>query len=959
MNFIIIIYKTFIMRKLYSLYTSLVGIALTTGAASAQIPSGYYNNADGLSKNELKTALHQIISKANMLGYGSGVGKTWSGFLETDQSADGSVFDRYSNIKREFNGTNAVDGMNIEHSFPKSWWKGYENNAYRDLFHLYPSDGYTNNLKGNLPLGIVKEPASFDNEVSKIGPNKFGTTYTGSCFEPADEYKGDFARSYFYIVTAYEDFEAWWTSPMLDNNRWPVFNKWSVDLLLQWHREDPVNDLEQLRQEKVHQIQGNRNPYIDYPELVEYVWGKDTLAIYHFPEETAPFLTTPSRWERINMGIEMLNTRVEKQISFGGKNLTENIILSLKQNNGIFTLSSTNITAAAVNQGTEITLSFEATLPGYAYDTLIISSPELTEDRLIPITGLTAVDFMTLYPEAINATSATLNWMSVPNASNYLLDIYQGDLKAGNLIISKYIEGTSNNKAIELYNGTDKTIDLSRYSIKRQSNGNGGFSSELKLEGSLASGQTWLICHESAVESLKSGANMIVAANQGASAITFNGNDAIALYQDGIMIDLVGEKDNPSDWGKDCSLYRLSQVTHPSISFTWDQWVKKPIDTFEGIGSHTINFATNPIYIEQQIAVGINASYTCSKLMPEQTYTYRVTAKLSDGTELHSVNSSQCKTKPLEQPEILSATQITANSFIANWELVPDATYYLIDLFTLSDSEEQFLEEGFNAVGSKGTPLPEGWRGTASGNYTTEASSGKKPNSIALKSSGEWLQSPTFPNGISSLSFMYRFPSKGLGAYFTVEGLKGEKWFNIDTIYCENSNKTTLEYTPSQPFTTIRFTYVNKISGTNLALDDVIIGYGKPEANYIFQGQKAFDNEYLIKDLKENSVYNYQIRAGVGDYISDISDIMTVKTAQGLSVSEIKKTPFRYYISEEGIKLWNLPTHSQIRLIDMDGRIIYKYKSFEKSLSIPLSQKGIYILQCISDSDNYTLRIAY
>lgn len=959
MNCIIITYKTFIMRKLYSLYTSLIGITLTTGMASAQIPAGYYNNADGLSKNELKTALHQIISKANMLGYGSGEGKTWSGFLETDQSEDGSVFDRYSNIKREFNGTNAVEGMNIEHSFPKSWWKGYENNAYRDLFHLYPSDGYTNNLKGNLPLGIVKEPASFDNEVSKIGANKFGTTYTGSCFEPADEYKGDFARSYFYIVTAYEDFEAWWTSPMLENNRWPVFNKWSVDLLLQWHREDPVNNLEQIRQEKVHQIQGNRNPYIDYPELVEYVWGKDTLDNYHFPEETAPFLSTPSRWEHINMGIEMLNTRIEKKISFGGKNLTENITLSLKQNNGIFTLSSTNITAVAVNQGTEITLIFEAALPGYAYDTLLISSPELTEERLIPITGLTAVDFMTLDAEEIGATSATLNWMSVPNVSNYLLDIYQGDLKAGNLMISKYIEGSSNNKAIELYNGTDKTIDLSRYSIKRQSNGNGSFSSELKLEGSLASGQTWLICHESAVESLKSGANMIVAADQGASAITFNGNDAIALYQDGIMIDLVGEKDNPSDWGKDCSLYRVNYVTHPSINFTWDEWAKKPVDTFEGIGSHTINFAMHPVYIEQQIAVGVNPSYTCSKLMPEQTYTYRVTAKLSDGTEVQSVNSSQCKTRPLEQPEILAATQITANSFIANWDLVPDATYYLIDLFTFSDSKEQFVEEGFNSVGSKGTPLPDGWSGTASGNYTSEASSGKKPNSVALKNSGEWLQSPTFPNRISSLSLMYRFPSKGLGAYFTIEGLNGEKWFNIDTIYCENANKTTLEYTTDQPFTTIRFTYVNKVPGTNLALDDVIIGYGKPEANYIFQGQKVSDNEYLIKDLQESSVYNYQIRAGVGDYISEISDIMSVKTAQGLSASEIKNIPFRYYISEEGVELWNLPIRSQIRLVDMESRIIYEYKSFEKSLSIPLSQKGIYILQCISESDNYTLRIAY
>ena len=96
--------------------------------------------------------------------------------------------------------------MNIEHSFPKSWWGGYEYTAYKDLFHLYPADGTTNSTKSNLPLGEVSGTPTFDNGKSKIGKNGFGTAYSDYCFEPADEYKGDFARSYLYITTIYEDY---------------------------------------------------------------------------------------------------------------------------------------------------------------------------------------------------------------------------------------------------------------------------------------------------------------------------------------------------------------------------------------------------------------------------------------------------------------------------------------------------------------------------------------------------------------------------------------------------------------------------------------------------------------------------------------------------------------------------------------------------------------------------------
>ena len=134
----------------------------------------------------------------------------------------------------------SIGDMAIEHSFPKlvGW---HVNNAYKDLFHLYPADSRTNSAKSNHPLGKVKYDIWFYNQVSTIGNNTFGTEYTGACFEPANEYKGDFARSYFYISTIYEDLYPLWNSPMLTNTRYPAWKPWAIDLLLKWHEDDPVS----------------------------------------------------------------------------------------------------------------------------------------------------------------------------------------------------------------------------------------------------------------------------------------------------------------------------------------------------------------------------------------------------------------------------------------------------------------------------------------------------------------------------------------------------------------------------------------------------------------------------------------------------------------------------------------------------------------------------------------------
>jgi hypothetical protein len=114
---------------------------------SAAVPAGYYYFVRNKKKVALKTALHDNCKPLREFDYGGGAGFTWEGFYSSDRNTDNSVIDMYSDSVRHFNGFAAVSGMHIEHSFPKSWWGGHNNGAYKDLFHLYPADGVTNSTK--------------------------------------------------------------------------------------------------------------------------------------------------------------------------------------------------------------------------------------------------------------------------------------------------------------------------------------------------------------------------------------------------------------------------------------------------------------------------------------------------------------------------------------------------------------------------------------------------------------------------------------------------------------------------------------------------------------------------------------------------------------------------------------------------------------------------------------------
>ena len=248
----------------------------------------YYTSVDGIKGGAaLKTALHELIKNHNKISYGSGEDKTWGAFYTTDAVVENGkrrVLDMYSAEKRYFGSKgSAVSGMNIEHSVAKSWWGGNQNNAYCDLHHLNPSDQNANSRKSNYPLGELTS-VSWDNGVTFVGKaNIDGSSM--NAYEPCDEYKGDFARVFMYMFTCYQDLTWEYTWMNYEKSTYPTLKPWAVELLLKWHKQDPVSEKEVNRNNAVYAVQGNRNPYVDYPQLADYVWGDSINYVFHLTGE--------------------------------------------------------------------------------------------------------------------------------------------------------------------------------------------------------------------------------------------------------------------------------------------------------------------------------------------------------------------------------------------------------------------------------------------------------------------------------------------------------------------------------------------------------------------------------------------------------------------------------------------------------------------------------------------------
>ena len=244
--------------------------------ALADIPKGYYDTLIGKKKAALKAAVHDAIAEHKKITYGNlWVSYEKVDYLEkTNTQGQHQVMDYYNDKVFYFTGDgSAVSGMNKEHVAPQSWWGGGTGIAVgSDLFQVIPSESNANSAKGNYPLGVVKGSVSYSNPRMKTGKD----SNNKMVFEPCDEYKGDFARIYFYVATCYPDVN--WESRSDVNvsfkkEDYPTLKADILPMLLQWAKNDPVCEWEITRNERVYAEQGNRNPFIDFPYLAEYIWG--------------------------------------------------------------------------------------------------------------------------------------------------------------------------------------------------------------------------------------------------------------------------------------------------------------------------------------------------------------------------------------------------------------------------------------------------------------------------------------------------------------------------------------------------------------------------------------------------------------------------------------------------------------------------------------------------------------
>ncbi len=235
----------------------------------------------------------------------------------------------------------------------------------------------------------------------------------------------------------------------------------------------------------------------------------------------------------------------------------------------------------------------------------------------------------------VTSSSFTSNWNSASGATSYRLDVYTGSAGGGTiseLFISEYVEGTSNNKAIEIYNGTGATVDLSAYSLKKQTNGAGAFVNELVLSGTLVNNDVYITANTSANATI-----LALADNTNNTVTAFNGNDAVALYKNGVQIDVVGIVDQVTpDWGANVTLVRKGTITAPTVTYSASDWNSNAVDTFSYLGSHSLSREITYVSGYQDLNVGNVYTYPVSGLSASTQYHYVVRGVNDGGASANS-----------------------------------------------------------------------------------------------------------------------------------------------------------------------------------------------------------------------------------------------------------------------------------------------------------------------------------
>ena len=448
----------------------IVGLLFSVANIFAQIPTGYYDGTAGLTGAALKTKLSQIITNGHQT---KSYDNLYNGYPSTDSDnyyeKDGSVLDMYSEnptgadpyvyqhgVKKCGNYNTEGDCYNREHIFPQ----GYFNKAspmVSDIHHIVPTDGKVNGMRSNFPFGNVGSSVSYTSKNgSKLGTSN-SVNYSGKVFEPINEFKGDVARMIFYFATRYEaklkDFDA---NDILTNTSFPGIQSWELEVLKQWHTQDPVSQREIDRNNAAYAYQGNRNPFIDHPEYVALIWGSTT------PDTEAP--STPT-----NLTV---TGSTSSSISLSWTASTDNVGVSAYD----IYVDGTLKTSSATNSATVTGLNPSTTYSFY------VKAKDAAGNLSTQSNSVNGTTTASSGGETPPASCGTENFESIPDASSsYTTNTWTNNGITWTAVDSR-TDQTINNKAITVRNGTlsSSTISggISSLTIKTQlkfSGTNGSF----------------------------------------------------------------------------------------------------------------------------------------------------------------------------------------------------------------------------------------------------------------------------------------------------------------------------------------------------------------------------------------------------------------------------------------------------------------------------------------------------
>ncbi|WP_333851986.1 endonuclease [Epilithonimonas sp.] len=588
---------------------------------SAQAPEGYYSGTESLSGYALKSKLHDIIS-TKTYNYNYDDLKTLYGqtdidrFYDYDASNSTYLLDIYSNnpigttayhyTLSDIVGSANAEGLgwNREHMMPQSTF----NSAYpmySDLFFVVPTDARINQLRSNYPYGKVSTADYNFTNGSKRGNNGIvGSVYKDKAYEPIDEFKGDIARSLLYYAVRYEGKLSSFdhstnADPTKDRNPMDgtderAYENWYITMLLSWHQQDPVSPREIDRNNSLFNLQKNRNPFIDHPEWVNLIWNQT-------PDNVAPSAPSQLSLERNSAYFVNLNWQESPENDVLGYNVYQDGIVVAKSKTT--TISIDHLTPAT-------TYNFTVK----AYDNSYLESPQS-------------------------------NTMSVTTLAS---DIFAKDLQ-----IIKYLEGTGNNKGLEIANKTGHKINLQGYKLSMQSKGTVYyFENPFELEGEIENNQSFVVVNPSANFSCfnNSNAKFVTAA----PSLTFSGSNYVDLSYKSGTIDAIGVKGQDNS-NANKSLYRKSEITNPTATFDINEWTSYASDYCQGLGVLGINDITN-----RNLDFNIYPNPVVSQLNVNGEISKAKSAKIYDlsGKLIKEINNPFVNQKSIDVQSLLPSTYI-------------------------------------------------------------------------------------------------------------------------------------------------------------------------------------------------------------------------------------------------------------------------------------------------------------